>query len=82
MKIPSREGKEGLSLQGWVLPSGTTHPYTPWSYEKNSKPAAIGRARLPPSLMGQELGGPMARQEARPRNSFTAPLPRIFPEGD
>src|SRR2546425_1123254 len=29
MKIPSREGKEGVSLQGWVLPFGTTHPDTP-----------------------------------------------------
>src|SRR3989442_11689548 len=29
MKIPSREGKEGFSLQGWVLSFGTTHPDSP-----------------------------------------------------
>ena len=29
VKIPSREGKEGFSLQGWVLPFGITYPETP-----------------------------------------------------
>jgi hypothetical protein len=29
LKIPSWEGKEGFSLQGWVSQFATTHPYTP-----------------------------------------------------
>src|SRR5205809_7856410 len=29
MKIPSWEGKEGFSLQGWFLSFGTIHPDTP-----------------------------------------------------
>src|SRR5207249_3255975 len=37
----------------------------------------IGRARLPPSLMGQGLAEVTARQEARPPNFFTAPLGRV-----
>jgi branched-chain amino acid transport system ATP-binding protein len=29
LKIPSREGEEGFSLQGWVLPVRNNPPYTP-----------------------------------------------------
>jgi hypothetical protein len=36
--------------------------------------------RLPPSLLGHELAGAIARQEARPPDFFTAPLPS--PRGD
>ena len=62
--------------RGWTkfragsFPLGTTHPLHPEAV----KPAEIGRARLPPSLMEQGLAGAMARQEARPPNFFTAAL--------
>ena len=38
------------------------------------KTTEIGRARLPPSLMGQGLAGAVARREARPPNFFTPSL--------
>ncbi|PYV38689.1 MAG: hypothetical protein DMG06_25065 [Acidobacteria bacterium] len=39
---------------------------------KKFKPAETGRARLPPSHMGQGLAGTMARQKVRSPISFTA----------
>ena len=60
-----REGRgrgRRRSLQGWVLEFGTTHSCSPGAVKKFK--TEIGRARLPPSLMGQGFAGAMARPEA------------------
>ena len=52
LKIPSREGKEGLGLQGWVLPLCNTHPDTPPVEENHFHPSwcCLGACRAPLNL--------------------------------
>ena len=63
LKIPSREGREGFSLQGWVLPSGQPTP-TPLQWRgiifillpaANGGRVAFTRCKLP-GLAGKRLG--------------------------
>ena len=68
-------GKEASAFKGGSFPLGTAHPYTPEGVKK-FKTGRDREGEAPAEPHGARTSGAMARQEARPPNSFTPPFQR------